>query len=211
MSSSADHQEDKLFSLCLTRDSDKVYVNTNKSKEDAICSEALVATKCKEWSGFFHIATLSTVLARPIFSAYADCQTWIRDFLHSEICPREIQNLEPLEPLFVLWSRDGNLDNRSGAWYSPNHFVPLYSTGKRSNSSAKENDPEKHQQETVTVKPANQRKRPLNLDGKVVDLCVNGLKERFGLLMNTPSSSTKQTLYGPSDVVQDLLVFNVDS
>ena len=51
--SSADHQEDKLFSLCLTRDSDKVYVNTNKSKEDAIWSEAQVATKCKEWSGFF--------------------------------------------------------------------------------------------------------------------------------------------------------------
>ena len=46
---------------------------------------------------------------------------------------------------------------------------------------------------------------------KVVDLCVNGLKERFGSLMNTPSSSTKQTLYGPPDVVQDLLVFNVDS
>ena len=84
--SSAYHQEDKLFSFCLTRNSDKVYVNTNKSKEDAIWSEALVATKCKEWSRFFHIATLSTVLARPIFSTYPNCQTWIRDFLHSEIC-----------------------------------------------------------------------------------------------------------------------------
>ena len=40
---------------------------------------------------------------------------------------------------------------------------------------------------------------------------MNGLKERFGSLMNTPSSSTKQTLYGPPDFVQDLLVFNVDS
>lgn len=48
---------------------------------------------------------------------------------------------------------------------------------------------------------------------KAVDLCVNGLNERFGSLMNTPSpsSSRKQTLYGPPDVVQDLLVFNVDS
>ena len=46
---------------------------------------------------------------------------------------------------------------------------------------------------------------------KAVDLCVNGLKERFGLLMNTPSSSIRQTSYGPPDVVQDLLVFNVDS
>ena len=165
--SSADHQEDKLFSLCLTRESDKVYVDTNKSKEDAIWSEALIATKSKEWSGFFHIAALSTVIARPIFSAYPNCQTWIRDFLHSEICPREIQNIVPLEPLFVLWTRDGNLDNRRGAWYSPNHFVPLYSTGKGSISGSKEKEiqPKKHNQETVPVKSANQRKRPLTLDG----------------------------------------------
>ena len=68
----------------------------------------------------------------------------------------------PLEPLFVFWSRDGNLENRNGAWYSPNHFVPLFSTGKGVISSVKENEiqPEKHQQETVTVKPPNQRKRP---------------------------------------------------
>ena len=48
---------------------------------------------------------------------------------------------------------------------------------------------------------------------KAVDLCVNGLNERFGSLMNTtsPSSSRKQTLYGPPDVVQDLLVLNVAS
>lgn len=48
---------------------------------------------------------------------------------------------------------------------------------------------------------------------KAVDLCVNDLNERFGSLMNTPSprSSRKQTLYGPPDVVQDLLVLNVAS
>ena len=48
---------------------------------------------------------------------------------------------------------------------------------------------------------------------KAVDLCVNGLNERFGSLMNTPSpsSSRKQTLYGPPDIVKDLLVLNVDS
>ena len=87
----------------------------------------------------FHIAALSTVLARPIFSICPNCQTWIRDSLHTEICPREIQNMVPLEPLFVLWSRDGNLDNRSGVWSSPNHFVPLYSTGKGDISSANKN------------------------------------------------------------------------
>lgn len=123
--------------------------------------------KVKSGAGFFHIAALSTVIARPIFSSYPNCQTWIRDFLHSEICPREIQNIVPLEPHFVLWTRDGNLDNRSGAWYSPNHFVPLYSTGKGGISGSKEKEiqPKKHNQETVPVKSANQKKRPLILDG----------------------------------------------
>ena len=30
------------------------------------------------------------------------------------------------EPVFLLWSQQGS-DNRPGAWYVPNHFVPLYS------------------------------------------------------------------------------------
>lgn len=46
---------------------------------------------------------------------------------------------------------------------------------------------------------------------KAVDLCVNDLNERFGSLMKSPSSSREQTLYGPPDVVQDLLVLNVAS
>ena len=38
-----------------------------------------------------------------------------------------------------------------------------------------------------------------------------GLKEHFGMLMNMPSSSIKNSSYGPPNVVQDLLVLNVDS
>ena len=29
------------------------------------------------------------------------------------------------EPVYLLWSREG-VDNISGAWYEPNHFVPLH-------------------------------------------------------------------------------------
>ena len=47
------------------------------------------------------------------------------------------------EPLFLLWSREGNLDNRAGAWFSPNHFVPLYTTGKHKQKC----QPEKPEQE----------------------------------------------------------------
>lgn len=174
--SSTDHQEDKLFSLCLTRESDKVYVDSNKSKEDAIWSEALIATKSKEWSGFFQIAALSTVIARPIFSSYPNCQTWIRGFLHTGICPSEIQNIVTLESLFALWTRDGNLDNRSGAWYSPNHFVPLYLIGKGGISGSKENK-------------SSQRKRPLTLE------CYfgsQGSKRKRGKYFNFASSADEE-------------------
>ena len=46
---------------------------------------------------------------------------------------------------------------------------------------------------------------------KTSKLCLDGLKERFGLLMDSPSSSARHTSYGPSKVVQDFLIFNIDS
>lgn len=46
---------------------------------------------------------------------------------------------------------------------------------------------------------------------KAVDLCLDGLKQRFGIMMNVPSSPIKQSSYGPANVIQDLLVFNIDA
>ena len=79
---------------------------------------------------FFHISSLSSVLARPIFSTYPHCNTWIRDFLHHEKGPRN-STLVSSEPLFLLWSRNGDLDNRAGTWFTTNHFVPLYFVGQK--------------------------------------------------------------------------------
>lgn len=104
------HHHDTLFSLCLTTNSDQVFHDKSRSREEAILSEARVASKSYEWSGFFHVAALSSVLCRPIFSTYPHCNTWIRDFLHCEIGPRNPSALLSSEPLFILWSREGNLD-----------------------------------------------------------------------------------------------------
>lgn len=46
---------------------------------------------------------------------------------------------------------------------------------------------------------------------KAIDLCLDGLKERFGQLMDSPDSSDSHSPYGPNNVIQDFLVFNVDS
>lgn len=64
------------------------------------------------------------MLGRPVFSSYPNCQTWIRDFVRGIIYP-QMATLS-VEPVFLLWSREGS-DNRPGAWYEPNDFVPLYS------------------------------------------------------------------------------------
>ena len=136
------HHPDTLFSLCLTTNSDQVFHDKSCSREEAILSEARVASKSYEWSGFFHVAALSSVLCRPIFSTYPHCNTWIRDFLRCEIGPRNPTVLLFSEPLFILWSREGNLDNRAGTWFSPNHFVPLYKTGEKRQKCLPEPDQE---------------------------------------------------------------------
>ena len=66
-----------VFSLCLTNSSNKLFHDTEHDRKLAILSEARVASKPKEWSGYFHLTALATVLARPVFSSYPNCQTWI--------------------------------------------------------------------------------------------------------------------------------------
>ena len=113
-----------VFSLCLTKSSNKVFHDTEHDRKFAILSEAWVASKPKEWSGYFHLTALATVLARPVFSSYPNCQTCIRDFLQGIIYPQ--MATFSVETVFLLWSREGS-DNRPAAWYEPNHSVPLYS------------------------------------------------------------------------------------
>ena len=45
---------------------------------------------------------------------------------------------------------------------------------------------------------------------EAIGLCLTGLEERFGSLMNSASNSESTTKYGTADVINDLLVFNVD-
>ena len=45
-----------------------------------------------------------------------------------------------------------------------------------------------------------------------VDLCTHGLNERFGILINASATtkSENQAVYGPQEVVNDMLILNVD-
>ena len=70
------------------------------------------------------MSVLSTVLARPVFSSYPNCQSLTRDFVDGIVYPR--MPTSSADPVFLLWLQEGS-DTRPGAWYEPNHFVPLYS------------------------------------------------------------------------------------
>ena len=72
---SGGHHPNTVFSLCLTGSSNKIFHNSDQNRVLATWSEACIASKPKEWSGYFHVTALSTVLARPVFSSYPNCQS----------------------------------------------------------------------------------------------------------------------------------------
>lgn len=60
----------QFFSPCLTGSSNKIFHDSDQNRALAIWSEACTASKPKEWSEYFHVSALSTVLAQPVFSTY---------------------------------------------------------------------------------------------------------------------------------------------
>ena len=83
------------------------------------------ATVKREWAGMFHLMALATVMGRPIFSVYPNAVSSIRILLHGVIVPRVINHMRSMPTVFIMWSRDGNLDATRGVWFQPNHFIPL--------------------------------------------------------------------------------------
>ena len=52
---------------------------------------------------------------------------WI--LLHVVLEPRVISEVKSMPMVFIIWSRDVNLDATRGIWFHPNHFIPLIEVG----------------------------------------------------------------------------------
>ena len=50
-----------VFSLCLSKSSDKAFHDSEQDRKVAIWSEACTPSTPKEWSGYFHVLALSAV------------------------------------------------------------------------------------------------------------------------------------------------------
>ena len=123
--------EISLFIQCLSESGLKVFEDT-KNRIEAVKREAIARCRDKKWSVMMHLMALSTVIGRPIFSLYPECNTNTRPLCHNEILPRDYGTKKrdiSVKKAMILWFRDSKLDNRPGSWYEPNHFVPIFIQG----------------------------------------------------------------------------------
>lgn len=91
----------------------------------AIEQEALLTCKDKQWSGMVDIMGLATVINRNIWSVYPDCNGNIRPLISGIVRPLSSSLTQGIQTIYIMWSRDGNMDNCHGRPYEPNHFIPL--------------------------------------------------------------------------------------
>ena len=96
----------------------------SSSKVEGVKAEAAATSEDKVWSSLAHWMALATVIKTPIFSVYPNANIALRSLMHGLVHPR-LSAPAHVSPIYILWSRVGNLDNRQGAVFQPNHFVPL--------------------------------------------------------------------------------------
>ena len=73
----------------------------------------------------FHLMALASVMGRLIFSVYPNTAFLVRILFHGVTEPGVISQVKSMPAVFIMWSRDGNLDATRGVLFHPNQFNPL--------------------------------------------------------------------------------------
>ena len=114
--------ESVLFTVALTAVGDKV-ISDGGSQTEAVKAEAIASCKIGVWGSLLHVMAFASVIRRPIYSLYPDVNFRFRPLMHQLLNPRLSVLDDGRDPVYLLWSREGSLDDRPNAWYKPNHFV----------------------------------------------------------------------------------------
>lgn len=191
-----------LFSVALTRRGDRKFSETG-SRDDTLKEEAFVACEIGQWSSLVHIMGMSSVLSKPIVSMYPTVQFKYRCLVNRIINPRasDTSVMPNEEAINILWSRDGNLDNRAGTWYTPNHFVPVVRAEPSASDkqdyppTSKSSTPQQKHQGTLFsfLKPkasAIPAKKPQDLKRKTSDAGHNNKKLKEGADVKRSTSTS---------------------
>ena len=114
-----------LFPVALSRDGDRI-LTAGGSRADAVRGEAIAGCKDGNWSCLLHVMALASVLKRPVYSLYPNVQFRFRTLMQNVLKPRlTVLDDQTANPVYVLWTRDGDLDSGQQTWYVPNHLVPV--------------------------------------------------------------------------------------
>ena len=113
--------ESVLFTVALTAVSDKI-ISDGGSHTEAVKTEAIASCKIGEWDSLLHVMAFASVIRQPIYSLYPDINLRFRTLMHQLLNPRLSALDDGRDTVYLLWSREGSLDNRPNAWYKPNHF-----------------------------------------------------------------------------------------
>ena len=117
--------ESVLFTVALTASGDKALTDGG-TRNDAVKAEAVATCEDKQWASLIHMMAMASVIGRSVYSLYPEVNFRFRPLMMNLLKPRRSHADDTLDkPVYFLWSREGNLDNRPNAWYKPNHIVPV--------------------------------------------------------------------------------------
>ena len=119
--------ENVLFPLALTTNGDRAIANGG-SRIDAVKAEAVATCKDEDWGSLIHMMAMASVIRRPVYSLYPEVNFRFHPLMMNLLKPQISHSGDTSDkPVYLLWSRDGNLDNKPNVWYTPNHIVPVIS------------------------------------------------------------------------------------
>ena len=117
--------ESVLFPVALTASGDKALTDS-RTIIDAVKAEAVATCEDKQWASLINMMALASVIGWPVYSLYPEVNFRFCPLMMNLFKPRRSHADDMLDkPLYFLWSRDGNLDNRPNTWYKPNHIVAV--------------------------------------------------------------------------------------
>ena len=111
--------EEVIFPQMLAMITQKSVWDKTKDKEDCIIKEAQRCRKPNTYASMVVLLGLVEVIKRPV---YPNTNHNIRNIYHQKITP---SNCTEDKLLYLLWSKDTDLDTKKGVAFKPNHFVPV--------------------------------------------------------------------------------------
>ena len=97
-----------------------------RTRIDAVKAEAVGTCEDKQWASLINMMELASVIGRPVYSLYPEVNFRFRPLMMNLSKPQRSDAVDMLDkPVYFLWSRDGNQDNRPNVWYKPNHIVAV--------------------------------------------------------------------------------------